>query len=53
MANSRVFHLNKYFILANLVQTYGRKLEGCFRLRDDESLGFNICEGHVDICVML
>jgi hypothetical protein len=44
MTDSRVFHLNEYFISAHLVKTNRRELEGCFWLRHDESLSLDICE---------
>lgn len=49
MTYSGIFHLDEYFISAHLVESDGCKLEGCLWLRYDESLCFNICEGHVDI----
>lgn len=53
MANPRIFHLNEYLFPAHLVETDRRKLEGRLWLRYDESLGFNICEGHVDMLVLV
>lgn len=53
MAYSGIFHLHEYFIPAYLIESDGYKLEGRLRLRHDESLSFNICEGHVDMLVIV
>lgn len=52
MTYSRIFHFNEYFFSANLVETNGCQLERRFWLRYDESLGFNIFEGHFVILVI-
>lgn len=51
MTYSRIFHLNEYFFSAHLVETNGCQLEGRLWLSHDESLGFNIFEGHFDTLV--
>lgn len=53
MTNPSVFHLNEYFFSAHLIESDGCKLEGRLWLRHHESLGFNICERHVDILVLV